>query len=78
MTAPIAQLADVAMRIEKLQEDIPRLVDECRQEGASWALIGRALGTTRQAAQQRYGPKPDATGGDLMTDPLFEPPPAPA
>jgi hypothetical protein len=26
-----------------------------RADGSSWALIGRILGTTGQAAQQRYG-----------------------
>lgn len=32
-------------------------VDSLRAEGYSWADIGSRLGTTRQAAQQRYGPK---------------------
>jgi hypothetical protein len=30
-------------------------VDGCRARGYSWAEIGTALGTTRQAAQQRFG-----------------------
>lgn len=29
-------------------------VARARQEGASWAVISTGLGTTRQAAQQRY------------------------
>lgn len=29
-----------------------------RNHGASWADIGRGLGTTRQAAQMRYGTPP--------------------
>ena len=31
------------------------LVTECRANGWTWAEIGEWLGTTRQAAQQRYG-----------------------
>lgn len=31
------------------------IVDEARAEGRSWSEIGDALGTTRQAAQQRFG-----------------------
>ncbi|MFZ0250618.1 MAG: hypothetical protein WAL61_11795 [Acidimicrobiales bacterium] len=30
-------------------------VRQARDLGASWADIGRILGTTRQAAQQRFG-----------------------
>jgi hypothetical protein len=32
-------------------------VAQCRSEGYSWAEVGKRLGTTRQAAQQRYGRK---------------------
>lgn len=32
-----------------------RAVQEMREKGATWATIGAALGTTRSAAQQRYG-----------------------
>jgi hypothetical protein len=40
-------------------QDLRRsLVGEARQQGLSWAAIGAALGTTRQAAQQRYGRTP--------------------
>jgi hypothetical protein len=31
-------------------------VQQARDAGASWADIGRVLGVTKQAAQQRYGP----------------------
>lgn len=31
------------------------LVANLREMGTPWSLIGEALGTTRQAAQQRYG-----------------------
>jgi len=32
------------------------LVDTARNEGASWAAIGEALGVTTQAAHQRFRP----------------------
>jgi hypothetical protein len=31
------------------------LISEARSQGAEWAEIGAALGTSKQAAQQRYG-----------------------
>ncbi len=30
-------------------------VQRCRRAGVGWAGIGRALGVSRQAVQQRYG-----------------------
>lgn len=42
----IADLVDVQMR---------DAVAQCRAEGYSWSDIASRLGTTRQAAQQRYG-----------------------
>jgi chromosome condensin MukBEF MukE localization factor len=30
-------------------------VQELRQRGASWTVVGDALGVTRSAAQKRYG-----------------------
>lgn len=35
-------------------------------ESHSYATIGNALGVTRQAAQQRYGPKKTWTAADTM------------
>lgn len=32
-----------------------RAVTHLRERGHSWAHVGKALGITRQAAQQRYG-----------------------
>jgi hypothetical protein len=33
------------------------LVDMARNDGATWAEIGEAIGVTTQAAHQRYGPR---------------------
>lgn len=37
------------------QRTLQALVDESRSEGHTWQQIGDALGTTRQAAFQRFG-----------------------
>jgi ABC-type antimicrobial peptide transport system ATPase subunit len=31
------------------------LVDICRRQGASWSEIGKQLGISKQAAQERFG-----------------------
>lgn len=37
-----------------MQEAVPYLVKSARIAGASWTQIGKALGTSKQAAHQRY------------------------
>ena len=39
------------------------LVASARSSGASWEEVGRLLGTTGQAAQQRFGARPGVRGG---------------
>lgn len=36
------------------EEQLRQAVAEARQAGDSWTVIGAALGTTKQAAQQRF------------------------
>lgn len=51
-----------AMR-EDLDGLMRQAVDACRADGYSWGEIAKRLGTTRQAAQQRYGPtSPEQAG----------------
>lgn len=38
-----------------VQESLQTLVDEARRKGHTWQEIGDVLGTTRQAAFQRFG-----------------------
>jgi hypothetical protein len=60
---PVPALCDAARAaaaLEKLQAD---LVARARRSGRSWADVGAALGTTRQAAWQRF-----ATPGDRAGD----------
>jgi hypothetical protein len=44
---------------------IGHFVDQARRSGASWSEIGRSMGVTKQAAQQRFVPKasPDPSEG---------------
>jgi hypothetical protein len=65
-TEPLDQLTDAVLVGEHLGEVsdhlIGHFVDQARRSGASWTEIGRCMGVTKQAAQQRSTPKiPDAT-----------------
>ncbi len=62
----------VAVDIERAAETHLRAaVDAARARGASWQLIGEALGVSRQAAFKRFGSAAALeAGGDLMTKPV--------
>jgi ATP-dependent Clp protease ATP-binding subunit ClpA len=57
-TDPLEQLSDAVLTSEHLGEVADHLVghfvDQARRSGASWADIGRSMGVTKQAAQQRF------------------------
>lgn len=61
-----------AASIQTAADDVMRaVVGQARQEGATWQIIGDALGVSRQAAFQRYGrPADPRTGEPLTTHPL--------
>lgn len=40
---------------EDAEAELRNAVQAARDEGETWAAIGRTLGTTRQAAQERFG-----------------------
>lgn len=61
---PLEQLTDAMLAAEALGEVADHLighfVDQARRSGASWTDIGRCMGVTKQAAQKRFVPKPNA------------------
>jgi hypothetical protein len=54
--APLRDIADAVTRQAATQRDIASAVGAARAEGHSWAAIGAMLGTSGEAARQRYGP----------------------
>lgn len=50
-----ARLRTLAAERAQLEARITITVQELRQAGASWSVVGAALGCTRSAAQKRYG-----------------------
>jgi hypothetical protein len=58
------QLSDAVLAADHLAEVADHLighfVDRARRSGASWSDIGRSMGVTKQAAQKRFVPKPEA------------------
>lgn len=65
--APLERLAaagELASRLRRRGDELlDQFVDDARAQGLSWTDIGGALGTTKQAAQQRFAgladPSPD-------------------
>lgn len=55
------QLSDAVLAADRLGDVADHLVghfvDQARRSGASWTDIGRSMGVTKQAAQQRFVPK---------------------
>ena len=50
-------LRDAAINRSEAERSIKSAVENARAEGYSWELIGSLLGTTGEAARQRYGTK---------------------
>ena len=61
-----------AVGMQAAADDVVRaVVQQARQNGATWQVIGDALGVSRQAAFQRYGkPIDPRTGEPMNTTPL--------
>ncbi len=61
-----------AVSMQAAADDVVRaVVQQARQSGATWQVIGDALGVSRQAAFQRYGrPIDPRTGEPMNTTPL--------
>lgn len=48
-------LRQAALSRSAVEKDIVEAVKQARADGYSWSLIGSLLGTTGEAARQRYG-----------------------
>lgn len=57
-------LVNSRLRRDQIDADMRAEVSRLRAEGVPWQTIADALGVTRQAAQQRYGPKPSLALGE--------------
>ncbi len=55
LLGPLRDLAADAVVLRDVERRMRSTVQQLRTGGASWAVIGDALGISRQAAQQRYG-----------------------
>src|SRR6188472_2953205 len=75
-TDELDQLTDAVLAAEHLGDVADHLVghfvDQARRSGASWAEIGRRMGVTKQAAQQRSVPKVPGSPGELDPQDGFE------
>jgi hypothetical protein len=58
----LALLAALVRLDQRVRQRIDELVDACRHDGATWAEIAAALGTSRQAAHERFGRRSGARG----------------
>ena len=58
--AAYVALRDAVVSRSDAERDVVTAVGAARSQGFSWAAIGSLLGTTGEAARQRYGRKLDA------------------
>jgi hypothetical protein len=54
-TAPLRDVHKAFQRVAAAEEELLDAVITARAHGFSWAMIGNMLGTTGEAARQRYG-----------------------
>lgn len=53
-------LRDAVLSRSDAERSVHAAIDEAREHGYSWAFIGRLLGTSGEAARQRYGSRQEA------------------
>lgn len=54
---PVLALRRAAYRKTLIERELAETVHAARQHGVSWRQIGEAIGTSGEAARQRYGDK---------------------
>jgi hypothetical protein len=52
----LRQIGEAVRAVAESQVRLAEAVADARAHGHTWAQVATMLGTTRQAAQQRYGP----------------------
>ena len=62
--AAFSALRQAAVLRSDAERAVRSAVDAARSAGYSWAFIGSTLGTSGEAARQRYGPRSDAVTGE--------------
>lgn len=55
-----AELRDAVLSRSAVERAIKDAVEHAREHGYTWASIGSLIGTSGEAARQRYGHKQDA------------------
>lgn len=50
----LAEVRELAEALGELERALHEAVAEARAAGASWALVGQALGVSRQSAHERF------------------------
>jgi hypothetical protein len=55
--AAFDRLAKVAVELERQQQNLSASVTDARSHGVPWSAIGQAVGTTGEAARQRWADK---------------------
>jgi hypothetical protein len=50
-----AEVQRIAFTMEELGEQLEAAIEELRANGGSWATVGFCVGTTGEAARQRWG-----------------------
>ena len=68
--SPLAALAATRTLSLVIDDTMRALVNKARHEGATWQDIGAALGTTRQAAYQRFGPHMTGEDTEMEDTPM--------
>ena len=53
--AHFRRILSARQNLASAEQELQEAVRAAREAGDSWAIIGAALDTTRQAAQQRFG-----------------------
>ncbi len=59
---PLAALRRAAYRRVLAERDVAAAVAAARAAGESWAAVGKAVGTSGEAARQRYAVGPSGCG----------------